>query len=198
MATAPKENKKAANTKVKLTKAFFSIYKNKKIESINVKEITDKAGYNRGTFYIYYKSVYDLLKQTETELFNEFQKNMQNLTRLFYDSDRAPEIIHNLSALFDKYDRYLQVLLGSGGDPLFQYQIKNMLKKAYMEYLNIEDGSSDQNYKYILEYMAQANVSTISFWLANRKQGSNFNDIISLLHKINSKGAHSVLSEYIK
>lgn len=192
------KNSKAKNTKEKLVKAFFSIYKNKKIEEINVKEITDKAGYNRGTFYIYYKSVYDLLKQIEEEVFAEFQSNMKDLTMLFYAPAHANEIIERLSSLFDKYDKYLQTLLSSSGDPLFQYQIKNMLKKAYVEDLGINEKTSDQSYKYILEYIAQANVSTISFWLVNRKQSSNFKDIMMLLHKINISGVNSVLSEYLE
>lgn len=198
MAPETKGYKKSVNTKEKLTKAFFALYKTNKIENINVKEITDKAGYNRGTFYIYFKSVYDLLKQTETELFTEFQAHITELIELFYNPVRSGEIIQNLASLFDKYDKYIQVLLGGNGDPLFQYQIKSMMKRAYVEYLGIDEKNADQSYKYILEYMTQANISAISFWLANRKQGSNFSDIISLLHDINTTGANNVLSKFIK
>lgn len=190
--------KKSTNTKDKLTKAFFSIYKTTKIEDINVKEITDKAGYNRGTFYIYFKSVYDLLKQTENELFLQFQAHIKELTQLFYNPLHAEEIIKNLATLFDKYDKYIQVLLGDNGDPLFQYQIKSILKKAYIEYLGVDYKRTDQSYKYVLEYMTQANISTISFWLSHRKQGENFGDIIGLLYDINSSGPHNILAKKIK
>lgn len=55
-------------TKQNLREAFWSLYIQKPIEKITVKEITDIAGYNRGTFYLYYKDTYDLLAQIEQEL----------------------------------------------------------------------------------------------------------------------------------
>ena len=33
--------------------AFWSLYAQKPIEKISIKEITELAGYNRGTFYLY-------------------------------------------------------------------------------------------------------------------------------------------------
>lgn len=197
MGLQTRKKNKANNTKEKLIMTFFSIYKNKKIENITIKEITDKAGYNRGTFYIYFKSVYDLLKQIEEEILSELQKNMKDLIQMFYEPTHAAEFIEDLSLLFDKYDKYLQTLLSNYGDQIFQYQIKNMLKKAYMEYLGINEQTADQSYKYIIEYLAQANVSTISFWLVNGKQNSNFKDLMTLLHQINISGVNSVLSEYL-
>lgn len=50
-------------TKTNLRTAFWELYKEKPIEKITIKEITDAAGYNRGTFYLYYKDVYDLFTQ---------------------------------------------------------------------------------------------------------------------------------------
>lgn len=47
-------------TKACLREAFWTLYTKKPIEKISIKEITDLAGYNRGTFYLYYKDVYDL------------------------------------------------------------------------------------------------------------------------------------------
>ena len=66
-------NKTAAcvDTKQALQEAFWELYKNKSIEKISVREITERAGYNRGTFYLYYKDVYDILEQSEQLLIRE-------------------------------------------------------------------------------------------------------------------------------
>lgn len=58
-------------TKQALQEAFWELYKNKSIEKISVREITERAGYNRGTFYLYYKDVYDILEQSEQLLIRE-------------------------------------------------------------------------------------------------------------------------------
>lgn len=44
-------------TKTKLRRAFWSLYEHEPIEKISIKQITDIAGYNRGTFYLYFKDV---------------------------------------------------------------------------------------------------------------------------------------------
>jgi AcrR family transcriptional regulator len=51
-----------AQTRQNLIDAFWSLYCEKRIEKITVKEITIKAGYNRGTFYEYFVDVYDVFE----------------------------------------------------------------------------------------------------------------------------------------
>ena len=50
-----------AQTKQNLIEAFWSLYCEQRIEKITVKDITNKAGYNRGTFYEYFTDVYAVL-----------------------------------------------------------------------------------------------------------------------------------------
>ena len=40
-------------TKATLKDAFWELYQKKSIEQISVREITDRAGYTRGTFYLF-------------------------------------------------------------------------------------------------------------------------------------------------
>ena len=61
------ESRKVAETKKQIKQAFFDLYATKKIEHISIKEITDNAHLNRGTFYVYYRDIYDLLERTEDE-----------------------------------------------------------------------------------------------------------------------------------
>ncbi len=51
--------------------SLSGLYAQKPIEKISIKEITELAGYNRGTFYLYYNDVYDLLHQIEEEILGE-------------------------------------------------------------------------------------------------------------------------------
>jgi len=55
-------------TKAILTDAFWQLYCQKDIHNISVKEITDKGGFNRSTFYQYFTDVYDVLNQIEDSL----------------------------------------------------------------------------------------------------------------------------------
>ena len=40
-------------TRANLREAFWNLYAERPIERISVREITDRAGYNRATFYLY-------------------------------------------------------------------------------------------------------------------------------------------------
>ena len=66
-----RESHRSIETKERFKKAFFTLYAERKIETITIKEVADLAGFNRGTFYLYYKSIYDLLQKTEQELLEE-------------------------------------------------------------------------------------------------------------------------------
>ncbi|MBQ9011560.1 MAG: TetR/AcrR family transcriptional regulator, partial [Bacilli bacterium] len=59
---------KAELTKEKLYKSYMNLYKKKDITKITIKEITDSAGYNRGTFYLYFKDVYDIHEKMKKRL----------------------------------------------------------------------------------------------------------------------------------
>ena len=63
----------AANTKQILTDAFWKLYREKSIDKITVREITQLAGYNRSTFYEYFCDVYDVLQQLENSLMEKLR-----------------------------------------------------------------------------------------------------------------------------
>ena len=65
---ARKQPQVTEQTKANLTSAFWSLYEEKPIEKITVREIAERAGYNRATFYLYYRDVYDLFEQLEDEI----------------------------------------------------------------------------------------------------------------------------------
>ncbi|MCQ2480695.1 MAG: TetR/AcrR family transcriptional regulator [Clostridia bacterium] len=54
----------ANRTKVEIMETFEEILREKQIENINVKDITDKCGLNRKTFYYYFSDIDDLMNKT--------------------------------------------------------------------------------------------------------------------------------------
>ncbi len=56
--------------------AFFQLAKIKNIHKITIKEITNVAGYNRTTFYRYFKDVFSLMEYAEDEFFQSIRKTL--------------------------------------------------------------------------------------------------------------------------
>ena len=67
------ENRSVRNTKRKLNQSLIQLMGEKQITQISVKELTELADVNRGTFYFHYTDIYDMLRQTEEEFFVEFE-----------------------------------------------------------------------------------------------------------------------------
>ncbi|MDD6276371.1 MAG: TetR/AcrR family transcriptional regulator [Clostridia bacterium] len=72
-----KSESKYFNTAVRFDKAFLELLQKKDFEYITVKEICEKAGVNRSTFYLHYETIGDLLEESlsyiQNQLFMRFQ-----------------------------------------------------------------------------------------------------------------------------
>ena len=105
------------DTKEKIIRAFWELYKKNRIEKITVKSITDACGIYRTTFYLHFADVYAVLEQIE----NTLLKEIRDIT-LEHDSPTRTEyekLMTKLSLCFtDNFD-YLCVLLDGKHDPEF-------------------------------------------------------------------------------
>ena len=61
-------DRRVRKTKRQLRKALMDLMAEKPVKSISVRELADRADINRGTFYIHYKDVGDLLQRLEDEM----------------------------------------------------------------------------------------------------------------------------------
>lgn len=61
-------------TKRNIVDNFCELYMEKPIEKISIQEITNRAGYNRSTFYQYFSDIYELLTYVEDELLSYIKR----------------------------------------------------------------------------------------------------------------------------
>lgn len=59
-----KNESKYFNTAIRMDEALIALLEKKDFEYITIKEICDRAGVNRSTFYLHYENTADLLKET--------------------------------------------------------------------------------------------------------------------------------------
>ena len=69
-----KTDRRVRRTKALLLQGLMQLMESKDVKDISVKELADLADINRGTFYLHYSDVYDMLSQIEDELFVEFHE----------------------------------------------------------------------------------------------------------------------------
>ena len=67
-----KTDRRVRRTRALLLKGLIGLMKEKDIKDISVKELSDLADINRGTFYLHYNDIFDMVEKLEDELFVEF------------------------------------------------------------------------------------------------------------------------------
>ena len=75
----PGKDHRTRVTKMLIRRAFTDLLRVKPVQSISIKELFEKAGVNRGTFYAHYASVHDLLMQMEDEMLAEINEVLSSL-----------------------------------------------------------------------------------------------------------------------
>ena len=75
-----KSESKYYNTACLMDEAFILLLDKKDYEYITVKEICEKAGVNRSTFYLHYETINDLLEESAEFLLRGFTEKMSGVS----------------------------------------------------------------------------------------------------------------------
>lgn len=176
-----KQPEVTAQTKQNLIDAFWALYCVKRIEKITVKEITQKAGYNRGTFYEYFTDVYDVLEQIEDALIPKIHE----LPPISIPSQSIGMPLDMFMTLYEQNSKYYSVLLGDNGDPAFASKLKNSTKPVIRQaFLNNIDSIE---FDFILEFVLSAMIGIMSYWFRQDKVLSA-EELVSLLYDLMENG----------
>ena len=114
------EDRRLRRTRERLRESLLELLGEKDIRAVTVKELTDRADVNRGTFYSHYQDIYDMLDQLEAEVFGEFTALLDAYTQA--DLERGLEPI--LRDVFCFVDRHaglcLRLMAGDQENAFFQ------------------------------------------------------------------------------
>ncbi|MCR5341213.1 MAG: TetR/AcrR family transcriptional regulator [Saccharofermentans sp.] len=75
-----KDNQRARATRYRIIKAVFETiaYENKSVERVTVREICEKTGINRSTFYAHFRDVYDVVEKVERTMADGLTESFLN------------------------------------------------------------------------------------------------------------------------
>lgn len=185
------ENKRSDATKELLKDAFWELYEKKTIDKITIREITNKAGLNRGTFYAHYLDIYDVLQQIKDNILCDMEQNSIKLFRFFFTYESDFEYFNDF---ITRYEKYLKVLIGKKGDPEFIYKVKDIMKRTVL--VNLPENHNQTDIDYILEYIASAHIGSLNFWYENDRDKTMAN-LVKLIKSLSTQGPVKVLLSYI-
>ncbi len=184
-----KQPEATARTRENLMEAFWSLYCQKKIDHISIKEITDKAGYHRSTFYEYFVDIYDLLNQLEESLLADIKENVLHSLAAGLDEDA----LQRLAEEYESKGKYLGVLLGENGDPYFSKKLKAVMRPVLSETFGISE--NDIHTPYILEFGLSAILATITHWYQSNKNLPS-KELVFIIRFMLMNGPYALVRQY--
>ena len=149
-ATEKKEDRRVRRTKKLLTQALTQLLQEKQINEITVKELTDLADMNRGTFYLYYKDMFDMLEKIEDGMFEALDA-IVSLHEHDDVSQQTKPILLDLFRFIEDNQEMCRVLLCPHGDMNFLHRLNEVVRekclKAWPD-IRKEKGEADFDYHY--------------------------------------------------
>ncbi len=178
-------------TRDKLKAAFWTLYAQKPIDKIAVREITALAGYNRSTFYMYYKDVYDVLEQTVEEIFKAIQ-DKKHFFKDPFDSDAFEQSMQYFVSVFEEYREYLLLLFGEKGDHKFWLRLWKQLREEIRVGLAHKSALDPCTLDYVTDFILNAQIGQLMSWF-RRGCDLPLEDFARLARRLTHNGVDSVL-----
>ncbi|MEG2396766.1 MAG: TetR-like C-terminal domain-containing protein [Oscillospiraceae bacterium] len=170
-------------TKKLLRHGITELMEQKSLNKITVKELSELVEINRGTFYLHYKDIYDLVSQIENELFEEFKQII--FTYELADLETRPyKVFSDVCTFFHKNREICAALLSDNGDLSFMKMFRKILREKCLNELTVLYHITEvDEYRYIYAYFENGAVGIIHYWLET-DDGKSPDEIALLIENI--------------
>lgn len=169
-------------TRANLRQAFWELYAERPIERISVREITERAGYNRATFYLYYHDVYELLAEIEDHVLGNIER-LVNEHLLKGDRLDFSQHMGLILRLARASSAYTEVLLGEHGDPTFGERLKQIVSPVVDRFFLPEEPLGEQGERIVREFYLSGIVAIIRAW-TSEEDPMPLEQLIELISRI--------------
>ena len=160
-----KVDRRVKKTRRQLRAALTTLLLEKSFDAISVREISELADVNRGTFYTHYRDTTDLLRQLENMFLDSLQEINVTVKRQDWESATYAYLEKVLALCYENADIY-RALICANGDPEFQVRfvrvLSNQFLRTFLEHVcRTEERIKNMYCMYIVHGM----LAIVSIWL---------------------------------
>lgn len=161
-------------TAQKMDEAFLALLDKKDLSYITVKEICERAGVNRSTFYLHYETIGDLLEESIEYLNRDFYAHMQQdytaLTKRLETCPEeelcfvTPEYLLPYLSYIRSHRRLIRTALANAGTLRLNRTYERMFRHVFTPILTrYRIPAADQHY--MMAFYVQGLVAIVAEWL---------------------------------
>ncbi len=148
-------------TRAALVEAFCSFYRERPVERITVKEVAEKAGYSRATYYKYFTDNYDLLDYVEESLVDNALSRLEGIAPR--SADWAESFVASFANVVETTRAYSAIFAGPMGTARFTARAKREVVPQIMRAFGISE--DDRRALAALEFHTAGLIAVLGYWL---------------------------------
>lgn len=162
-----------------LSEGLFILMQQKPFEKITIKQICDKTGVIRGTFYNHFMDKYEALEYLVHHMFYEGMENANTF-----------EIIQNMFKVVDENRDFFvacfKIQGQNGFEDLMRIVLKDILQKGF-EFLDFSGVDARFSQEFLLDYYANTTLYFIKYWIDHHFQPDyvSYCDSLTIVFKNN-------------
>lgn len=184
------DSRSVRETKMRIQTAFLGLLKEKTVEQITIREITERAQINRTSFYRYYLDVYDLYDQI-VDLFAEKFQEIASFILLQVIQGKSFAFHDTAFEFWRKNQELLDIYLKDS-------RLLNKTKERNVSYLKrlLQIEEDDKNIDFILEFYVAGQIGLLTYWMQHAEQISQ-KEFFLLMQDMIFRGPMTILKERI-
>ena len=158
-----KLDRRARYTRQTIRGTLLELMAEKPFSRVTVTELCKRAEMNRGTFYLHYRDVYDMLSQVEDAIFQEFN---EILDKNFAPDNEAAlySVLEDIFTFLDNNRLIGRTLLGPHGDLAFVNRMKELVKLRLL-CLQDADMPASPDFDYYYAFITSGCIGLIQSWM---------------------------------
>ncbi len=189
--TEKKEDRRVRRTKKLLTQGLTELMQEKPLQDITVRELAERVDVNRGTFYLYYRDIFDMLSQVEEELFSKFDQIIVSHKDDVVISHTLP-FLKDLFNFVQENHEMCTVLLGDHGDMAFLQRLNHVVhEKCWADWQLLHHPCSPDEFNYRYDFVVFGCIGLIRAWVT-RQCPDSAESMAQLANKMILRGSISL------
>lgn len=161
------EDRRVRRTKQLIKQSLIELMHEKPFKDITVKDITERADLNRGTFYLHYTDIYDLLSKIEDETLQAIEEMLLDY-RCKINTPSCYELLNEFFSYIEDNRNLFQILLHSESEGIFLNKLQHLIKTIGLDLMKMfYKDTSRPHYSYFLSFVLNGILGVTEQWFNN-------------------------------
>lgn len=163
-----KENRRVRLTRKLLTDAFLTMLQEKPVHAVSIRDLCEKAGINRTTFYRHYGSQYDLLNDIADRFLTQIARQLAEA-----DPENRESVQERVTLVFQYLEDNLslsRLLLNSAADPSFAEKLFALPKIVDLMNASLKNCGDPRKKHAVVSFAVHGSYHLLQEWINSEQR----------------------------